>query len=275
MTNSPLNEYGVTVDAHETTGRTYSISKPVDSRGYRAAGSSNSESYEGSYENLVTLAQILASQASQTGHVAAAVTEGAGGVAKMTVTYTDYELEAQDGTGDATADNVGKSRANPQYTFEFSDQELSILFSPIFQAAQSGLTPEMVAAISAWEGGASIESFILDPNSGAQKTIIAALEHAPSDIVNYISGLNPRKFLYTFVTAKATYEIRPTQAISAAEGVLTIKDPPGYLASIPKPANANWLFASISFQSGDKCTCTETYKLSAPGGWPPAVYGKK
>lgn len=276
LTSPALNAYGITTAPHTTNGRTYSAAAPTNSTGYVATGKSHSVPYEGSYDELVTLADGIITQATQLAHISIQITESPGGIAKMTVTTTYYTPDDTDpsSSGDTAAD-VGKSRENPQYSFEFADQELSVLLHPLFQQYKDDLTDAQQAAVEAWAAGADRSSFILDVDLGYRVPIKIALEHAPQEIKDYVLGSNPRRFIYTFVTAKATYEMSPTQAIRAAADVMKIKDPPGYLKDVPRPAGANWLFAAIAYQSGAKCTCTETYKLSAPGGWPKEIYGGK
>lgn len=260
----------------EQVSKTLQFSSPAPNSlgklGYTATGETETATYEGTWPELETYARKDALTASGTVQKSYSISRKEGDQATLTITTTKYTQDEEEsgGADDPEYGDVGSSRDNPVYNYQFNTIETSILLSPIVQEAVKGLSADdpALAALHDYANGASLKS----PMGNGGKTIARTLYEA--GILDKVIGL-PLSYLDFDITLTATYKTSAKSKMAKLDG-LKIVNPPGPLATSVTYKDRNWLFIGRSAQvSGNEISVTEIYKLSMPGGWSELIYGSK
>lgn len=237
--------------------RSYRDSQPRDLSGYSATGEAESETWEGSWDEMMAKARADIATASQTCQVSVSVSStSAGDRATYSVTRTTYALNSDLFDADSAA-GVGKTAANPSFTTDVQEVESAILTAPII--AEKNYNADTLAALQHIAKGGSEFDFIYIA-SGVAAEVVHLLP-ADSAIVDLVRS--QESYLDARVVHSVSWETNSIPDLSA--GAMTVVSAPTGAPSVP---NREWLYVGGSLSNDGSVTrATKKYWLSGPGGW--------
>lgn len=237
--------------------RSYRDTQPRDLSGYSATGEAESETWEGSWDEMVAKAQADIALASKTCQVSVSVTSSANGDrASYSVTRTTYALNS-DLYDESSAAGVGKTAANPSFSTDVQEVEAAILTAPVITA--KNYNSDTLAALQHIAKGGSEFDFIY--NSSGVAVEVVHLLPAEADIVDLVR--NQESYLDARVVHSVSWETDTVPDLLS--GAMTVVSAPTGAPTVP---NREWLYVGGSLSNDGTVTrATKKYWLSGPGGW--------
>lgn len=231
--------------------------KPVD-------GSYKEETFEGTFEEMCSLADSRAKAGGAMYAVTATVTRKAGGFGECKIKTTPMDGKGMENIEMAP----GSSRSNPCYTLSVTAVPQPILTHKL----ADGIEGEKLDAMKALVNGASMGTLIDTSKTGersVQKTIKEILSDDSSEIMKKImKGVT--SFYSPSVTLSVRYKVKEPSSINYIDAC-KIASPPGPFKT---PAGKfNWLSMGTGVEfDGKECVVSDTYVLSGPEGWDKDIY---
>lgn len=238
--------------------RSYRDTQPRDLSGYTATGEAESETWEGSWDEMVAKAQADIAAASKTCQVSVSVSSSANGDrATYSLTRTTYAKNDELYSDSTSAAGVGKTADNPSFSTDVQEVEAAILTAPII--ASKNYSGDTLAALQHIAKGGSEFDFIYI--SGGVAAEVVHLLPADSDVVDLVR--NQESFLDARVVHSVSWE---TDSIpDLLSEVMTVVDTPTGAPAVP---DRDWLYVGGSLSNDGTVTrATKKYWLSGPGGW--------
>ena len=259
-----IKNYNIVV--REAVGRVRRIRRP-DIRGvdnWQATGDTLERRWSGPWDELQEL--LLSLNYSEAQRLDASLTRIADGdMAELVATWTDYRRKDDDGEG-GTEYIPGASRETPCISVQVTCTEEPLLTHPNYNF----LTEDYLTALKMLMDGYKESDVLTDSRTGEPITLKQLLSEVDTGDDNLVERVKKGQTHFMAPAVQVTCRYRSNSMPELATSFKTGQPPGG----IPTPDGHNWLklVPSVDWQNGEVWV-SETYLLSAPGGWDKKIYG--
>ncbi len=254
------------IDVREAVHRVRRIRRPLMSGvdNYQATGDTLERRWSGPWGELERLMESLGySEASRLDATLTRVADG--DMAELVATWTDYRRKDDAGGGGGEA-MPGSSREAPAISVQVTVTEEPLLTHPNY----SFLTGDYLTALKMLMDGYKESDVMTDSRNGEPITLKQLLSEVDTGDDNLVERVKKGQTHYMAPAVQVTCRYRSSTMPKLGTS-LKIGQPP---SGVPTPPNHNWLalVPGVDMQNGE-IWVSETYLLSAPGGWDQTIYG--
>lgn len=255
------------INVQEQAAYTRQLTIPRDMQGAVATGETEEWRYTGLMPQLQELFDAKKADGSLSTQVSLTLTRAAGNFGELVVRHSYYTAPDPEAT-DHKAKEVGSSRNNPSYDYTISTATESIMLHPLI--AEGGLSDDLLTVLAHLTKGGTAQDVLRLSDGYEHFAGEYILHYAGDQGAKLLSIVATPQWLDIRINLSVTYAVAPDALVALPTACQIHSQVPGPL---PTPAGRNWLSgpAKNSVQ-GDKCTVTEEYILSGPGGWDPDIY---
>lgn len=264
-----LIDYYVAV--REQVHRVKRISRPVmagKTDNYVATGDTEERRWTGPWSELAD--KMAGLEASESNRLQATLTRlDDGDISELQAVWTEYTLrddDAEGGSGSGEDAAPGSSREAPAVSVQVTVTEEPLLTHPNYNF----LTGDYLTALKMLMDGYKESDVLTDSRTGEPITLKQLLSEVDTGDDNLVERVKKGQTHYMAPAVQVTCRYR-ANSMPELETSLKVGQPP---AGIPTPTGHNWLalVPGVDVQNGE-IWVSETYLLSAPGGWDETIYG--
>lgn len=232
---------------------------------YQATGDTLERRWSGPWAELEEMMESL--EYSEDNRLDATLTRVADGEqSELVATWTDYRLRDAGGSGSGEDAAPGSSREAPAVSVQVTVTEEPLLTHPNYNF----LTGDYLTALKMLMDGYKESDVMTDSRTGEPITLKQLLSEVDTGDDKLVERVKKGQTHYMAPAVQVTCRYRANSMPQLATS-LKVGQPP---AGIPTPTGHNWLalVPGVDVQNGE-IWVSETYLLSAPGGWDETIYG--